>query len=130
MLLKGFEFTATFGFHILGIFPEDTPVRDLEFLLLQLNIPADRLDSGETEVGATVDVLTAYRIIREAGGIVIAAHANSSHGVALQGISFGGQTRIAFTQDQHLHALEVTDLEKTHKKTNVIFLELMIQEIS
>jgi len=106
LLLKGVEFTATFGFHILGIFPPDAPIRDLEFLLLSLNIPPEKLDQGATDVGATSDVLTAYRLIEEAGGIVIAAHANSSHGVALQGIQFGGQTRIAFTQDEHLHALE------------------------
>ncbi len=123
LLLTGFEFTATFGFHILGIFPADTPIRDLEFLLLQLNLPAGKLDQGMTEVGATSDVLTAYRMIDEAGGLVIAAHANSTHGVALQGISFGGQTRIAFTQDPHLHALEVTDLEKKGKKTTARFFD-------
>jgi hypothetical protein len=123
LLLKGFEFTATFGFHILGIFPPDTSLRDLEFLLLNLNIPADKLDEGATDVGATSDVLTAYRLIDEAGGIVIAAHANSSNGVALRGIQFGGQTRIAFTQDEHLHALEVTDLEKKGRKTTARFFD-------
>lgn len=121
MLLKGFEFTATFGFHILGLFPPEMPIRDLEFLLLRLNVEPDKLDAGETEVGATSDVLTAYRVINEAGGIVIAAHANSSHGVALQGLSFGGQTRIAFTQNPNLHALEVTDLEKRGKTTARFF---------
>lgn len=123
LVLKGFEFTATFGFHILGIFDADTPLRDLEFLLLKLNIPADRLDEGATDVGATVDVLTAYQLIDRAGGIVIAAHANSSNGVALHGIQFGGQTRIAFTQDEHLHALEVTDLEKKGRKTTARFFD-------
>lgn len=123
LLLRGFEFTATFGFHILGLFSPDIPIRDLEFLLLKLNIPAEKLDSGATDVGATSDVLTAYQLIDEAGGIVIAAHANSSHGVALQGIQFGGQTRIAFTQDDHLHALEVTDLEKKGRKTTSRFFD-------
>jgi len=123
LLLKGVEFTATFGFHIIGIFPPETELRDLEFLLLKLNIPADKLDQGATDVGATSDVLTAYQLIDEAGGIVIAAHANSSHGVAMQGIRFGGQTRIAFTQDEHLHALEVTDLEKTGRKTTSRFFD-------
>lgn len=123
LLLMGFEFTATFGFHILGIFPPETSIRELEFLLLQMNIPQDKLDIGDTEVGATVDVLTAYQLIADAGGIVIAAHANSSHGVALQGIRFGGQTRIAFTQDPSLHALEVTDLERVGKKTTARFFD-------
>jgi len=30
LVLPGFEFTATFGFHILGIFPPDKPVREIE----------------------------------------------------------------------------------------------------
>jgi hypothetical protein len=117
LVLPGFEFTATLGFHVLAIFPPDTSVRTLEHLLLEMNVPTDKLDVGATDVGATTDVLTAYRHISEAGGMVIAAHANSSHGVALQGLDFGGQTRIAYTQDPHLHALEVTDLEKRGRRT-------------
>ncbi len=123
LLLRGFEFTATFGFHIIGIFDPEMPLRDLEFLLLKLHIPADRLDEGATDVGATSDVLTAYQLIAQAGGIVIAAHANSSNGVALHGMQFGGQTRIAFTQDENLHALEVTDLEKKGRKTTARFFD-------
>ena len=49
---------------------------------------------------------------------MIAAHANSSHGVAMQGWDFvGGQTRIAYTQDKNLHALEVTDLESSGRRS-------------
>jgi len=121
LVLPGFEFTATFGFHILGIFSEDTPIRKLEHILLQLNIPPDKLDKGATEVGATTDVLTAYRIIAEAGGLVIAAHANSSHGVAMQGYDFGGQTKVSYTQDENLHALEVTDLESRKRRRTATF---------
>ncbi|HFD40518.1 MAG TPA: transcriptional regulator [Anaerolineae bacterium] len=121
LVLPGFEFTATLGFHILAVFPPETSIRRLEHLLLELNVPASMLDEGATEVGATADVLTAYRLIDEAGGLVIAAHANSSHGVALQGLNFGGQTRIAYTQDRHLHALEVTDLEKRGRRTTASF---------
>jgi PHP family Zn ribbon phosphoesterase len=123
LVLPGFEFTATLGFHILGIFSPDTDVRELEFILRRLNIPLDKLDAGSSEVGATTDVLTAYQIIDEAGGIVIAAHANSSHGVAMRGLGFGGQTRIAYTQDPHLHALEVTDLEKRGRRTTARFFD-------
>jgi PHP family Zn ribbon phosphoesterase len=121
LVLPGFEFTATLGFHILGIFPEKTSIRELEYILLDLHIPPDKLDAGSTEVGATTDVLTTYRIIDEAGGLVIAAHANSSHGVAMRGLGFGGQTKIAYTQDPHLHALEVTDLEKNGRRTTASF---------
>jgi hypothetical protein len=123
LVLPGFEFTATLGFHILGIFAPETDVRELEYILRQLNIPPEKIDAGSSEVGATTDVLTAYRIIDEAGGIVIAAHANSSNGVALRGLGFGGQTRIAFTQDPHLHALEVTDLEKRGRRTTARFFD-------
>jgi PHP family Zn ribbon phosphoesterase len=121
LVLPGFELTATLGFHVLGIFPPETTVRELEHILLRLNVPADRLDEGSTEVGATVDVLTAYRTINGAGGLVIAAHSNSSHGVALHGFGFGGQTKIAYTQDPNLHALEVTDLESQSRRRTALF---------
>jgi len=121
LVLPGFEFTATFGFHILGIFDEDTQVRDLEHILLDLRIPPEKLDAGSSEVGATSDVLTAYRVIDEAGGLVIAAHVNSTHGVAMRGYDFGGQTKIAYTQDPHLHALEVTDLESGGRRSTASF---------
>lgn len=117
VVLPGFEFTATFGFHILGIFPPETSIRHLEHVLLDLKVPAGKLDEGSTETGATTDVLSAYRIIREAGGLVIAAHANSTHGVAMRNFPFGGQTKIAYTQDPNLDALEVTDLDRLGRTT-------------
>ncbi len=121
LILPAFEFTATFGFHVIGLFPPETPVREIEHLLIDLNIPSDQLDLGSATVGATIDVLTAYRIIDEAGGIVIAAHANSNNGVAMRGFPIGGQTKIAYTQDPHLHALEVTDLEQRGNRTTATF---------
>lgn len=121
LILPGIEFTATFGFHILGIFSPTTPVRDIEHLLLDLKIPGHLLDDGSATVGATVDVLTAYKKIRDAGGIVIAAHANSSNGVAMRGFNFGGQTKIAYTQDESLGALEVTDLEASASHSTATF---------
>ncbi len=121
LVLPGFEFTATLGFHILAIFPAGKPVREIEHLLLNLNIPSDQLDVGSSTVGATTDVLTAYRMIDEAGGLVIAAHANSTNGVAMRGFGFGGQTKIAYTQDPHLHALEVTDLGQKGRRSTAAF---------
>ncbi len=123
LVLPGFEFTATFGFHILGIFSPATPIRQLEHILLSLNIPPETLDAGDSNVGASADVLTAYRTINQAGGIVIAAHANSSHGVAMRGFDFGGQTKIAYTQDPNLHALEVTDLDKKGRHSTQRFFD-------
>ena len=121
LLLPGIEFTATFGFHIIGIFPPDKPIREIEHLLLKLNIPSDQLDEGSVTAGASSDVLTAYQLINQEGGLVIAAHANSSNGIAMRGFPLGGQTKIAYTQDQNLHALEVTDLEKRGKHTTAGF---------
>ncbi len=112
LVLPGFEFTATFGFHILGIFAPETPINYIEHILLSLNVPYEVLERGDAAAGSTTDVLSAYRMIDEAGGLCIAAHANASHGVAMRGMNFGGQTRIAYTQDKHLHALELTDLSR------------------
>ncbi len=120
-VLPGVEFTATFGFHIIGIFPPEKPIREIEHLLIDLNINSEQLDEGSATVGATTDVLTAYRRIAEAGGLVIAAHANSTNGVAMRGFPFGGQTKIAYTQDPNLHALEVTDLEQKGKRSTATF---------
>ncbi len=121
LVLPGFEFTATFGFHISAIFPLEKSTRELDHLLLSLNIPADQLDLGSSTVGATSDVLTAYRMIDEAGGLAIAAHANSTNGVAMRGFPFGGQTKIAYTQDVHLHALEVTDVGLEGRRSTAAF---------
>jgi len=121
LVLPGFEFTATFGFHILAIFSEDKPLRDIEHLLLELNIPSDQLDEGSVTVGASVDVLTAYKAIHEAGGMAIAAHANSNNGVAMRRFPFGGQTKIAYTQNPNLIAMEVTDLAKKGRHATASF---------
>ncbi|MGI8476401.1 MAG: RNA-binding domain-containing protein [Thermomicrobiales bacterium] len=119
LLLPGFEFTATFGFHVLAIFPETTSIRLMEHLLMTLGVSEDRFGSGE--VGATTDVLRAYEILDEHGALVIGAHVNSTHGVAMQGLRFGGQTKIAYTQDEHLHALEVTDLASGSRRSSAAF---------
>ncbi|NMC12216.1 MAG: transcriptional regulator [Chloroflexi bacterium] len=121
LVLPGFEFTATFGFHILSIFSPDKPVREIEHLLIDLRIPTDQLDSGSATIGASSDVLTAYRLIAEAGGLVIAAHANSNNGIAMRGFPIGGQTKIAYTQDKNLHALEVTDLDQKGSRSTAAF---------
>lgn len=123
LVLPGFEFTATFGFHILGIFSPDIGVRTLEHILMSLRISPEVMDEGNPAAGASSDVLTAYRLINEAGGLAIAAHANSTHGVAMRGFDFGGQTKIAYTQDPYLHALEVTDLEKKGRYTTARFFD-------
>jgi len=121
LVLPGFEFTATFGFHVLAVFSPDKPLREIEHILLDLNIPSEQLDEGSVTVGASADVLAAYQKINEAGGLAIAAHANSNNGVAMRGFRFGGQTKIAYTQDGNLHALEVTDLERKGRHSTAAF---------
>ncbi len=117
LVLPGVEFTATFGFHILGIFPPDTSIRKLEHTLLELNVPEEQIEAGTGVVGATTDVLNAYEILYDAGAMVIPAHVNSTHGVAMQNMPFGGQTKIAFTQSPYIHALEATDLESSSRRS-------------
>jgi hypothetical protein len=120
-VLPGFELTATFGFHILAIFPEGTSIRQLEHVLLELNVPEDKIDFGSGEVGATSDVLRAYEILHDSGALVIPAHVNSTHGVAMTNLPFGGQTKIAFTQSEYIHALEATDMESTSRRSTARF---------
>lgn len=123
LVLPGFEFTATFGFHILGIFSPQTPVRYIEHLLLSLNVPHEVLQTGDPAAGSTADVLDCYRLVNEAGGIAIAAHINSAHGVMMRGLNFGGQTRIAYTQDRNLHALELTDINRSGRQSTRRFFD-------
>lgn len=120
-VLPGFEITSTFGFHILAIFPEGTSIRQMEHLLLELNVPEDRIDLGTGEVGATSDVLRIYEVLHDAGALVIPAHVNSTHGVAMQHLPFGGQTKIAFTQSEYIDALEATDLESDSRRSTARF---------
>jgi PHP family Zn ribbon phosphoesterase len=121
LVLPGFEFTAAYGFHILGIFPPETTVRRLEHLLLTLGVPEEQMEMGSSQVGATADVLNAYEVINESGGLVIPAHVNTAHGVAMQGFRFGGQTKIAYTQSPYIHALEVTDLDDMTRRATAVF---------
>lgn len=120
-VLPGFELTTTFGFHVLAIFPEGTSIRQLEHLLLELNVPEDKIDLGSGEVGATTDVLRSYEMLHDAGALVIPAHVNSTHGVAMTNLPFGGQTKIAFTQSEYIHALEATDMESTSRRSTARF---------
>ncbi|MDQ2784695.1 MAG: putative DNA binding domain-containing protein [Chloroflexota bacterium] len=121
LVLPGFEFTAAYGFHILGIFSPETTVRHLEHLLMALDVPEEQMETGSGQVGATADVLTAYEIIHDGGGLVIPAHVDAAHGVAMQGFRFGGPTKVAYTQSEYLHALEVTDLDDLTRRATASF---------
>ena len=105
LVLPGFEFTATFGFHILGIFSPATPVRQLEHILLSLNIPPATLDEARRS-SARRRTLTAYRMINTAGGSS-SPPMRIDHGSRCAALISAGK-QIAYTQDFFLHALEVT----------------------
>jgi len=120
-MMEEIQQTATFGFHIIGVFSPQTTTREIDHILLDLNIPEDQLDDGSVTIGAGADVITTYKLFNDAGGLVIAAHANSNNGIAMRGFPIGGQTKIAYTQDPNLHALEVTDLERRGRRTTANF---------
>ncbi len=118
MVLPGFEFTSHFGSHILGIFPPNKPLSLLEATLLQLGVPPEVLKQGLCGVANTRHVTDAYEIITRAGGMVIAPHVNGPNGIITETLRMGtsGQSRIAATQSQHLHALEFVNFYTDHEK--------------
>src|SRR5207244_116147 len=101
--------------------PDIRAVQNMEYRRLEMYVHEDIMVIGAPDVGSTSDVMRAYAAITAAGGLAIAAHANSSNGVAMQGFPFGGQTKIAYTQDPNLAALEVTDLESSGRRTTAAF---------
>lgn len=121
LVLPGFEFTAAYGFHILGIFPPETSIRKLEHILMLLGVPEAQMELGSNQIAEPADVLTAYEVINEFGGLVIPAHVNAAHGVAASGARYGGQTKIAYTQSEYIDALEVTDLEDMSRRSTAAF---------
>lgn len=121
LVIPGFEFTATLGFHILCLFPPNTSVRYLEHVLMELNVPRDAIEQGLPLVGASSDVLTCYSVVKAHGGMAIAAHVNSTNGIANKMITYDEQTRTRYCQDKDLFAIEVTDWEKPFRSTANFF---------
>ena len=108
-VLPGFEFTSQFGSHTLAIFPPEgqASIPKLKAVLNQLGVSYEKMDLGTTSVPGTQAFLEAYKIINEAGGIVIAAHINAPTGVlAIANNLPTGALRISATQSPYLHALE------------------------
>jgi hypothetical protein len=117
-VLPGFEFTAHFGAHILGVFSPEHPLSLIEATLIQLGVPPDQLKSGICGIANTRHVTEAYEIIARAGGMVIAPHVNGPNGVITESLRLGtsGQARIAVTQSPFLHALEFVNFYTDHEK--------------
>lgn len=115
-ILPGFELTTRFGAHVLGIFSPKmrNGVPRLKGVLNELGVPYDKMNLGTTAVPGTQAFLEAYKIIHEAGGIVIAAHVNSPTGVlAIASNMPTGAARVSATQSAYLHALEFAGYHST-----------------
>jgi hypothetical protein len=78
LLLPGFEITTQEGVGLLALFPPETPAERLYALLLNLGIPMERLRDGAADIRAQADVSMATALIGQAGGIVIAQHAEAA----------------------------------------------------
>lgn len=116
-LLPGFELTTSFGSHVLGLFSPNMPdcISRIKAVLNELGVPYDKMHLGTTSVPGTRDHIDAYRIIHDAGGIVIAAHINTPTGVlAFANNLPTGAARVSATQSSYLHALEFAGFHSTH----------------
>lgn len=116
-LLPGFELTTSYGSHVLGLFSPDMPdcISRIKAILNELGVPYDKMQLGTTSVPGTCAHLEAYKIIHEAGGIVVAAHINTPTGVlAFANNMPTGAARVGATQSPYLHALEFAGFHSTH----------------
>lgn len=116
-VLPGFELTTSFGSHVLGIFSPKMPdcIARIKAILNELGVPYDKIPLGTTSVPGTKGFLEAYKIINEAGGLVIAAHINTPTGVlAFVNNLPTGAARVGATQSPYLHALEFASFHSTH----------------
>jgi hypothetical protein len=115
VVFPGVEISATGGkdgtVHIIGIFDQSKTTKDIENLLGDLGIKADKY--GEEEAFTENSPSEVIDKIDEHGGLPILAHANSSHGVMNDMI---GKPRIGIIQNQRLIAVEATDFENIDKK--------------
>lgn len=115
-VLPGFELTTRFGAHVLGIFPpeERNCILRVKGVLHELGVSYEKMSLGTTAVPGTQAYVEAYKIIHEAGGIVIAAHINSPTGVlAISSNMPSGASRVSSTQSPFLHALEFAGFHST-----------------
>ncbi|MBN1484432.1 MAG: putative DNA binding domain-containing protein [Chloroflexia bacterium] len=91
LILPGFELTTAEDIHLLALFPPESLAERLYGLLLNLGIPMERLREGSPEIRAQADLNRACTLVTQAGGLIIAAHIESDHGLkpAEQGLPTG-----------------------------------------
>jgi hypothetical protein len=110
LVLPGFEFTATFGFHILAIFPPTKSIREIEYILLSLNVPSKRLRRGTQKWAHLPMCCVRMKPSIKGADWSLPPMPTVPTVWRCEASNFGGQTRIAYTQSEFLHALELTDL--------------------
>lgn len=120
-VFPGVEVSATGGqkgtIHIVGIFDESKSTKDIENLLGDLGIKADKYGDQEAFTKYSPDQVIDK--ISNHGGMAILAHANQEKGV-MGGMK--GNPRINTVSNPRLMAAEATDFEnheKREKKTRV-----------
>ncbi len=126
-VFPGVEISATGGakgtVHIIGIFHQYSSTKDIENLLGELKIKADKY--GKEDAFSELSPNQVINKIKEHGGLLILAHANSSQGV-MGGMK--GNPRKEILQNSNLMAIETTDFDDEEKQGLKQPSELKIME--
>ncbi|HXO43335.1 MAG TPA: PHP domain-containing protein [Thermoanaerobaculia bacterium] len=101
------------GTHVIALFDRSSGRVDIESLLGALGLTASQY--GDLTALVRKDLSEVARIVVDRGGLVVWAHANSSHGVLSD---MSGQQRILAIQCPFVTAAEGTDFDDEQKKSN------------
>ena len=116
VVFPGVEISAAGGdtgtTHIIGIFDISKERKDIENLLGKLDIPADKY--GAKDAFSPKLPSEVIDMISKRGGLAVAAHANSTHGL----LRWRGEPRTATVQNPRLMAAEGTDFDDEGKANN------------
>jgi hypothetical protein len=113
-IFPGVEISCTggrAGIHVIALFDRSSGRADIESLLSNLGLTAAQY--GDLTAIVRKDLSEVARIVVERGGLVVWAHANSSHGVLCD---MSGQQRIVTIQCPFVTAAEGTDFDDEPKK--------------
>ena len=106
IVLPGVEITTTEG-HLLALWDEHTPARELEDCLTRLDISGT--DRGQLDINASKGFAESAEIVSNCGGVAIAAHADAAKGLlALPVASHVKRTLL----NEALSAVELVDAAK------------------
>jgi len=115
IVFPGVEISATGGkrgtVHIIGIFDPSKTTKDIENLLGDLKIKADKYGKENAFTNDSPNIV--INKITEHGGMAILAHANQEQGV-MGGMK--GNPRNEVIQNPNLMAVEATDFDNVNKK--------------